>query len=39
GLLWITFSDRVAEMLFRDPVMLSQVQTWKGFFWVYGFNG
>jgi len=34
GLLWITFSDRLAEMLFRDPVMLSQVQTWKGFFFV-----
>jgi len=34
GLLWIAFSDRLAEMLVRDPAMLSQVQTWKGFFFV-----
>lgn len=34
GLLWITFSDRVAELWFPDPEVLSQVQTWKGFLFV-----
>jgi len=34
GLLWIAFSDRLAEVLFQDPAMLSRVQTWKGFFFV-----
>jgi diguanylate cyclase (GGDEF)-like protein/PAS domain S-box-containing protein len=34
GLLWITFSDRLAELWFPDPGALSQVQTWKGFLFV-----
>lgn len=34
GLLWITFSDRVAALWFPDPVALSRVQTWKGFLFV-----
>ncbi|MGM0951475.1 MAG: GGDEF domain-containing protein [Pseudomonadota bacterium] len=34
GLLWITFSDRLAELWFPDPGALSRVQTWKGFLFV-----
>jgi diguanylate cyclase (GGDEF)-like protein/PAS domain S-box-containing protein len=34
GLLWITFSDRIAELWFPDPGMLSRVQTWKGYLFV-----
>ena len=34
GLLWITFSDRLAEAWFPDPATLSVVQTWKGYFFV-----
>ncbi len=34
GLLWITFSDRLAELWFPDPAALSRVQTWKGFLFV-----
>ncbi len=33
GSLWILFSDRLALLLFEDPVTLTRVQTWKG--WVY----
>ncbi|GHD41514.1 PAS domain S-box-containing protein/diguanylate cyclase (GGDEF) domain-containing protein [Marinobacter persicus] len=34
GLLWITFSDRVAELWFPDPEMFSRAQTWKGYLFV-----
>ncbi|NVD34271.1 sensor domain-containing diguanylate cyclase [Marinobacter lutaoensis] len=34
GYCWITFSDRLAELWFPDPAMLSAVQTWKGLFFV-----
>lgn len=34
GLTWILFSDRVVEVWFPDPLTLSTVQTWKGFFFV-----
>ncbi|MCW9009965.1 MAG: diguanylate cyclase, partial [Marinobacter sp.] len=34
GFIWITFSDRIVELWFPDPRMLSLVQTWKGFLFV-----
>ncbi len=34
GGLWITLSDRVTEALFRDPVQLTIVQTYKGLAFV-----
>ena len=34
GLTWILLSDRLVEAWFEDPATLSQVQTWKGFFFV-----
>lgn len=34
GLLWITFSDRIAALWFPDPEALSEVQTWKGYLFV-----
>lgn len=34
GLIWITFSDRVVEVWFPDPLTLSTAQTWKGFAFV-----
>lgn len=34
GLIWILFSDRIVEVWFPDPLTLSTVQTWKGFFFV-----
>lgn len=34
GFAWILLSDRLVEAWFDDPGTLSQVQTWKGFFFV-----
>ena len=34
GLVWITYSDRVAAIWFPDPAALSQIQTWKGYLFV-----
>ena len=34
GFAWILLSDRLVEVWFDDPATLSQVQTWKGFFFV-----
>jgi PAS domain S-box-containing protein len=34
GLVWITFSDRLAERLFPSPEVLARVQTVKGTFFV-----
>lgn len=34
GFAWILLSDRLVEAWFDDPATLSQVQTWKGFFFV-----
>ena len=30
GMLWILWSDRMVEALFRDPIHVSHAQTWKG---------
>jgi len=34
GFLWILFSDRFLEQLIDDPAMLTQLQTYKGWFYV-----
>ncbi len=34
GLVWIEFSDQLAEAWFRDARALSEAQTWKGFLFV-----
>ena len=34
GSAWIAFSDSLAESWFRDPALLSRVQTWKGVFFI-----
>ncbi|WP_323750053.1 sensor domain-containing diguanylate cyclase [Marinobacter sp.] len=34
GLVWIEFSDQLAEAWFKDARALSEVQTWKGFLFV-----
>lgn len=36
GSLWILFSDRLAFMLFDEPISLTRVQTYKGWFFVLG---
>lgn len=34
GSMWILFSDRLVFYLFEDPLILTRVQTWKGWFYV-----
>jgi signal transduction histidine kinase len=34
GSLWIVFSDRLLILFFNDPVVLTQFQTYKGWFFV-----
>ncbi|MBD3640127.1 MAG: sensor domain-containing diguanylate cyclase [Marinobacter sp.] len=34
GLVWVVFSDRLAEAWFSDADTLSLVQTWKGFLFI-----
>lgn len=34
GAVWIAVSDMVVAMLVHDPVLLTTVQTWKGWFFV-----
>ena len=36
GVLWILFSDNLVAMLVSDPVSLTRVQTYKGWFFVLG---
>ncbi len=36
GSIWILFSDRLVFMLFEDPLVLTRVQTYKGWFYVLG---
>lgn len=34
GLVWITLSDHFVAWLVRDPDLLTQIQTYKGWFWI-----
>ncbi|MEX2600609.1 MAG: PAS domain S-box protein [Balneolaceae bacterium] len=34
SLLWIIYTDRLVDMLFEDPLLISRVQTGKGWFFV-----
>jgi PAS domain S-box-containing protein len=34
GVVWIVFSDRLAQALLHDPALIAQVQTFKGVFYV-----
>ncbi len=34
GALWISFSDKLVQKLVSDPDYLTQVQTYKGWFYV-----
>jgi PAS domain S-box-containing protein len=34
GVVWIVFSDRLAQALLHDPALIAQVQTFKGAFYV-----
>jgi len=36
GSLWILFSDRAVMLMFEDPRVITQVQTFKGWFYVFG---
>jgi PAS domain S-box-containing protein len=35
GLLWILLSDEFLEMLVKEPNVLSDIQTYKGFFFIF----
>ncbi len=36
GSLWILFSDRLVMAMFQDPEVITNVQTFKGWFYVFG---
>jgi len=36
GILWIAFSDRLLSVLVSDPIQLTVLQTYKGWFYVAG---
>jgi PAS domain S-box-containing protein len=36
GSLWILFSDRMVMVTFQDPQVITYVQTFKGWFYVFG---